>query len=406
VSETAENRGWVSRLIRAAMILVFAIALLEVLVRLFVFPDWRALSPQILKPHPVFLRFSAPDLDVRQYDPPNFDVRIQTNSMGFRDRREGFDKDLAGIWLCGGSNMFGTGVNNDETMEANVERHGFRAANIAAEGSQIEIEARVIRYLTAQGHKPRAVVCVITTPGGIYDFADRIRQFDEPLPDMDSTAKPMAKLQGAADILSYTVNSVIPITEPGTAFSILALKARMVKSSAIYGATKYGVGEIPPLYNWMMSKGYIAEADLHISGQPGLYLKDPDEASRRRITNMAAFVTRLRDFVRDELGVPFGIVLVPTQHQIYPDKFDRYTSHFGLDRDAYDLSLPNRWMAAALEENGIPVLDLRPPLLARNGEQLTFTNNGHLNPRGQEIAGEAVADWIENALGITPEATQ
>lgn len=408
MSETAENRGWVSRLIRAAMILVFAVAALELAVRLFVFPDWRALSPQILIEHPVFLRFSGPDLTVRQYDPPNFDIVVETNDKGFRDRRTGFDKDLAGLWLCGGSNVFGTGVNNDETMEAQLEKHGFRVANIAAEGSQIEIETRVMRYLMREGHKPKAVVCAITTPGAIYDTVDKgwLQRFDDPLPDEDSIAKPVAAIESAADTLWFAVNRVVPITEDGTAFSILAAKARLVKSSAIYGALKYGVGEIPPLYNWMRSKGYIADSDLHISGQPGLYLKDLPESEERRIANMGKFLVRVRDMIRDRLGVPFGIVLVPTQHQVYPAKFDKYLAHFGLDPAAYDLSLPNRRMSEMLSEAGIPSLDLRPPLLARNDEQLTFINNGHLNPRGQEVAAEVIAPWIEDALGITPEATQ
>lgn len=403
MSAITRKNGWTSRIIRFLLVVVFIVSLAEMITRVIIFSDWRALSPQILKPHPIFLRFSAPDLSIRQYDPPNFDVRIETNSFGFRDRREGFDEDLAGVWLCGGSNVFGTGVENEETMAAQIEQHGYRVANLAAEGSQMEIEARVIRYLAAQGYKPKAVICVITTPGGIYDFADRIKQFDVPLPSAESAAMPMEKLQGAADLFAFTVNSVIPITEPGTAFSVLALKARMVKSSAVYGAAKYGVGEFPVFYRWLMSRGYIADADLHISGHTDLYALQLEAMSTRRIANMGRFVKRLKNYVDSELQVPFGIVLVPTQHQIYPEKFDYYLDHFGLDPDAYDLALPNKRMIAVLEAAGIPTLDLRPRLLARNAEKLTFINNGHLNPRGQEVAAGEVAAWLASRLGIRSE---
>lgn len=384
------------------MVLIFLVAALELFIRLFVFPDWRDLSPQILKPHPVFLRFSAPDLSVRQYDPPNFDVLIETNSLGFRDRRDGFDEDLAGLWLCGGSNVFGTGVNNDETMAAQIERFGYRVANIAAEGSQIEIEARVIRYLIREGFRPKAVICAITTPGAIYDTVEKgwLQQFDAPLPDADAVAKPVADIRSAADRLWFAVNSVVPITEDGTAFSVLAAKARLVKSSAIYGALKYGVGEIPALYDWLRQRGYIADSDLHISGEADLYLKDLPAMQVARVANMGRFLVRVRDLVQDQLGVPFGIVLVPTQHQVYPAKFARYLAHNGLNPTDYDLSLPNRRMEEMLSAYGIPSLDLRAPLLARNDEALTFINNGHLNPRGQEVAAETIAPWIASTLGI------
>ncbi|MEQ9199573.1 MAG: hypothetical protein RLN80_06260 [Rhodospirillales bacterium] len=402
MKDTAVHTGWVSRLLSAGMVLIFLVAALELFIRLFVFPDWRDLSPQILKPHPVFLRFSAPDLSVRQYDPPNFDVLIETNSLGFRDRRDGFDEDLAGLWLCGGSNVFGTGVNNDETMAAQIERFGYRVANIAAEGSQIEIEARVIRYLIREGFRPKAVICAITTPGAIYDTVEKgwLQQFDAPLPDADAVAKPVADIRSAADRLWFAVNSVVPITEDGTAFSVLAAKARLVKSSAIYGALKYGVGEIPALYDWLRQRGYIADSDLHISGEADLYLKDLPAMQVARVANMGRFLVRVRDLVQDQLGVPFGIVLVPTQHQVYPAKFARYLAHNGLNPTDYDLSLPNRRMEEMLSAYGIPSLDLRAPLLARNDEALTFINNGHLNPRGQEVAAETIAPWIASTLGI------
>lgn len=396
------HTGWISRLIRCCLVLIFAVAALELFVRLFVFPDWRDLSPQILEPHPVFLRFSAPDLSARQYDPPNFDVLIETNSLGFRDRREGFEQDLAGLWLCGGSNVFGTGVNNDETMASQIEKFGYRVANLAAEGSQIEIETRVMRYLMREGFRPKAVICAITTPGAIYDTVDKgwLQQFDAPLPEADAIAKPVAKIQSAADRLWFAVNRVVPITEDGTAFSVLAAKARLVKSSAIYGALKYGVGEIPPLYDWLRQRGYIADSDLHISGEADLYLKDLPEKQVVRLANMGRFLVRLRDLVQERLGVPFGIVLVPTQHQVYPARFTKYLAHNGLNPAAYDLSLPNRRLAEILSASGIPSLDLRPPLLARNDEALTFINNGHLNPRGQEVAAEYIAPWIASALGV------
>lgn len=405
MNDTITHTGWISRLIRFGIVVIFLVAALELFMRLFIFPDWRDLSPQILKPHPVFLRFSASDLSVRQYDPPNFDILVETNSIGFRDRREGFADDLAGLWLCGGSNVFGTGVNNDETMAAQIEKFGYRVANIAAEGSQIEIETRVMRYLMREGFRPKAVICAITTPGAIYDTVDKgwLQQFDDPLPEADAIAKPVAKIQSAADRLWFAVNRVVPITEDGTAFSVLAAKARLVKSSAIYGALKYGVGEIPPLYNWLRQRGYIADSDLHISGDPDLYLKDLPEKQVVRVANMGRFLVRVRDLVRDRLGVPFGIVLVPTQHQVYPAKFARYLAHNGLNPADYDLSLPNRRMAEMLSANGIPSIDLRPPLLARNDETLTFINNGHLNPRGQEVAAENIALWIASALGIEAE---
>ena len=401
------GRKWPRRVGVLALAGLLVVAATEVAFRVIVFPDWRSLSPQILVPHPVFLRFSASNLVLRQYDPPNFDVTIRTNSRGFRDREQGFEEDLAGVWLCGGSNVFGTGVNNEETMAAQIEKAGHRVANLAAEGSQIEIETRVIRHLMREGHRPKAVICVITTPGAIYDTVEKgwLDRFDDPLPKADGLVKKVAKIRSAADLFWHTVNEVVPITEQGTIFSVLAVKARLVKSSATYGWLKYGVSEIPAAFEWFRRKGIVADADHHISGRPELYLKEIPEPQIRQIRNMVRFVGRLRDLIRTELHVPFGVVLVPTQHQIYPEKFDKYVSHFGLTRESYDLSLPNKRMSKALEDIGIPALDLRPALLSRNDEALTFINNGHLNPKGQNVAAAEIVPWIERKLGVTPVAS-
>ena len=151
-----------SPIIAVAASLVVVIALVEVLFRTVVFPEWKALSFVQFVKHPVYGTFQKSNLRVRRYNPFNYDVVNTTNSLGFRDREEGFTEDLAGVWLAGASNSYGGFVEDDETLAARLQALGYKVANLSSEGHSWGQQARVIRHLASQGYHPQAVIVEMT----------------------------------------------------------------------------------------------------------------------------------------------------------------------------------------------------------------------------------------------------
>lgn len=400
VIDTKPGAGFVRKLLLSVVFALLLVGLAEISFRWIIFPEWKLLSQRLHVEHPVYLRFNAPNVSVRQFDPPSFDAIVTTNAGGFRDRRIGFEKDLAGIWVCGGSTTFGSGIEDDDIFAAKLEEYGYRIANLSAEGSQIVIESRVIRDLARRGHRPRAVICVITTPGGIKPFGDQLGEFDRPLPENGAGRRTTDK--SAIRVLTDTIEDVLPANSPGYLFSGIALKTRLVKNSAIYGAVKFGVGRVPALHKLSLDLGLRRDADLHMSGRPGLFAKELNTKLRERIDGMAAFTARLDKWIQDYLGVPFSIVILPSHHQIHPEKFAKYLRHTGRRAVDYDINLANSRFIRALRDRGLKVLDASPALIAANDRSLTFANNAHLNRAGHAIVARSIAGWLEDELDISP----
>jgi lysophospholipase L1-like esterase len=63
----------------------------------------------------------------------------------------------------------------------------------------------------------------------------------------------------------------------------------------------------------------------------------------------------------------------------------------------YDIELPQAYLRLFARERGIPYIDLLPVLRAhvqRTNERLYLAGDTHLNNRGHELVGEALADWF------------
>jgi hypothetical protein len=86
------------------------------------------------------------------------------------------------------------------------------------------------------------------------------------------------------------------------------------------------------------------------------------------------------------------IVLMPTKEQVYRDLSEPL---LGAEKLAL-LDQPYQMMLDFCAAENLTCLDLLPILqpYAADGEQLYFTTDMHLNPRGNEILAEALAAWI------------
>jgi hypothetical protein len=138
------------------------------------------------------------------------------------------------------------------------------------------------------------------------------------------------------------------------------------------------------------------------------YLTDPPpvvqeglEISRRAFGNIAE---RARG-----IGAQTGVVLMPARFQVNDVDYRQLSA---IVRDAggeLDRNAASRRFHDALAPLGLPMVDLQPMLFAQpNREGLFFQHTVHLTPRGHEIVGAALFDFLQaNGLVIgapTPRA--
>ena len=112
----------------------------------------------------------------------------------------------------------------------------------------------------------------------------------------------------------------------------------------------------------------------------------PDVAIEARDATLAA-LDRIHERLLG-LGIGLYVAAIPTSEQVYAVK---------MTGPGYDLSLPQRFVAAHAAAHGIPFLDLLPALrdFARaSGWRPYLRRDTHLNNRGHALVGLTLARWL------------
>jgi len=101
----------------------------------------------------------------------------------------------------------------------------------------------------------------------------------------------------------------------------------------------------------------------------------------------------------------FGLMIVPTRAQVYPDAWKALMlGAEGRDRD-YDQMGPNNLLGGIAGRTSTPLLDLTPTFReagrARGAAPLYFAHDQHWTAAGHELAARAMADWLKRS-GLIP----
>ena len=213
----------------ATLLILFA--LLEIAFSRFVFPDWRIVSRVPFRTHPIYNTFQKPNLEIRRYNPPNYDVINRTNSLGFRDREKGFTKDLNSIWISGLSNSY-AGFVADEKGYSRVlqDRYGHKNALLASEGHVLPNQVAVMRHLHSQGYKPETVILELTLNNVLRSYADGMAALEKPLfvPKMIAATKTSERALDGLTRRAWTVWTRL------LSIDFIGAKLRLINNSAIY----------------------------------------------------------------------------------------------------------------------------------------------------------------------------
>lgn len=384
----------ISRLSHWTVAALLGLAVVELLFRLVIFPGWRDLNHDMYRPHPVFGIYTRPDLNIHRLKPGNWDVRVHTNALGMRGRAEDMTAELAGLWIMGDSNTFGGYLNDDEVYSARLAGFGLRAANLASEGHAVDRQARVLRWLVAEGRRPRAVVAAVSLYHGIKPYQGAVEDLSRPLPQGEAAVAPGGAVRRLRDGVLNTLDGL-----PRNGF---AMRVFLGSNSALYNWVKSGIMGIPALRAWTLRHGLRTDLDMVYAFDLDLLRPlDPGNPALGDVRATADLLAAMGDLVHRELGVPFGVILLPTHHQIHPAAFARWRSANHLDGDDLDPVRPLTALEDELRRRGVAVTD---PLAALRASPVRtiFPDDGHLNATGHRIVAEHLAAWLPSALGVEP----
>jgi len=381
------------RLLKSLVWIALIVGGLELAARHVLFPQYTAMLPDMYWQHPVLGHYNKPNLTVRRYNPMNYDVTNRTNSIGMRGLEENRKKELAGVWVAGGSNTFGGYIEDDDVFPAALSRHGISAANLASEGHSISHQTAMIRMLWKQGYRPKAVILVLTMYYAIADHSRGLRELRMPVVDntvVSSVKKPTARENLRLAVMGF--GEALP-----TRFQ--SLRARLLRSSALYGWFKVGIMGIPALRDWTLRNGF--RNDLDFVRNFDLDLLRPlttDNAAGKKVVSTANYVAAVRSLVEDQFGVPFGVLLLPAHHQLHPDNFKRFVDHYGLGAEDLDPLRPLSALKRELRQRGVKTLDAFPSLRDSGIRRFTFPDDGHLTAPAHAVVAKVLAGWLKDGM--------
>lgn len=386
----------IGRILKSLVWIALIVGGLELAARHVLFPQYTAMLPDMYWKHPVLGHYNKPNLTVRRYNPMNYDVTNRTNSIGMRGLEENREKELAGVWVAGGSNTFGGYIEDDDVFPAAMRRYGIWAANLASEGHGISHQTAMMRMLQKQGSQPKAVILVLTMYYSIADHSPGLRELGSPV--VDHMAVSTVQRPTARD------NLRLAVADFGGAFptGFQAVRARFLRSSALYGWFKVGIMGIPALRDWTLRNGFRNDLDFVQNFDLELLrpLKDGTDALQK-IHSTAIYVAAVRTMVENEFGVPFGVLLLPAHHQLHPKNFKRYVDQYGLGAENLD---PLRALSALkreLRERGVKTLDAYPALRDSGIQRFTFPDDGHLAPPAHAVVAKLLAGWLKAEMPST-----
>jgi len=340
----------------AAIVLASSLCLAaaEVVLRLLDYPP-AAFSPWIRSEHLGFQL--APSLQTRMTG-PEYDVAVETNSLGFRDD-EIAPKQGTRILLLGDSFAMGYGVERGQIFADIVERDlGVDVVDAATGGYEIVHQVQVMKEY-GKSLKPDLVVYALYL-GNDLAWNDQWQRGN------DGTLR--------------SISRQYPVRQP-----------REIKLLRLLRNVFYGVKAKEK--EWLPFEGYLGLCERNLNDEAR---KDYDEAT--------ALVVELAQQVR-ELNVPLLVVFVPYRSMVEQEARAALAAKVP-DLDArYDLARPGREMDERLGKLGIDHADSTAFLTKwheREGAGLFFPVDGHLNVEGHRAMAAFLEPLLRERVAAVP----
>jgi len=374
------DQGALSRLFVAlttlAVSLFLSLCAAEILVRM-VSPQPRlVIEPGgFYSPDPPGRYRLSPGYRGRIYNRAEYSNAIRINEAGLRGPE--IEKSAEGslrVLVVGDSFVFGVGVEDNETFTALLPVDLSRAG-IEAEGLNAGIPAFGIpdaeSWLRRHGAElnPDVVVVAVFLGNDLVDAS----------PDREE--------------ILLVDGLLVPSQSAG------GLKAWLHRHSHLYVAIK-GLFEQPG-FQPLRSKLGLGEPwkVRTLREELGVYRKSADLDLKPSVDATDEALAGLRD-LSSELGFELLAVLIPSEIQLDPKRWQGSLARLGLDPAAYDPTTPTRIFERLLARHEIPTLDLGPAFAAglSRGEELYFKFDRHWTVEGHQLAADELTRFMAPLL--------
>jgi lysophospholipase L1-like esterase len=317
--------------------------------------------------------------------PGSFRVRVLCNTRGLRDRERPFEKPAGTrrIVCLGDSYLWGYGVENDETLPANLEQllPGVEAINLGANGYStvqklVRLETEGLRY------DPDWVVL-------LFCWNDLEDNFDD-----KKGGRPVA--EWSSDGVVRIVNR--PVRSPWKP----ALAQWMAHHSRLYLYVAYRIklardailrsrAEARPAPTGAAGAG----ADQMKFSEVSFYLGEARPALNRAWETLRQLLVMVRDLAARH-DARLLVVHVADQRDVDPVAQHELIRETGQPAGAFDWDRTGRTLMEMCAGEGIESVDLAPAFRAQPDPSALFLKrNRHWNAAGQRLAAEVVAGRLQ-----------
>ncbi len=262
------------------------------------------------------------------------ETRVSTDGDGFRSVPAQLGKPR--IFVQGRSNVFGSGVSDDETYPWQLAEQAGVATFNGAHG-------KLLSTLSRPGLEDVRLVVDVYHERNLSTRALARQQYTL----SGASLAPYAPL--ASSNLDHWRAMMRPIVRPG--WWLPDIIARQLRRLA------------------------MDFKEFHLFGSRP-YLAVPYRTDNSALSDVVAIMAQRRQVI-ESLGLDYLALVIPSKLSVYqPELIDQQTLQRG------------RNIVAELQGNGFPVVNLFPAFMSEGGSELIFQYDSHWNARGQALAAE------------------
>lgn len=386
-------KPWIRRLLKIAVTAILTLLVCEGVVRLFGAGGTTLTRGSLHTYDPDAGWICLPDLDAHYTQPGSFNVRVQCNSRGLRDREHNPAKPegVRRIVVLGDSFMWGYGVTNEEMFSSVLEAAlpGTETINLGVNGYStvqelVRLETEGVRYTPDW-----AVV--------MFCWNDLEDNFDD-----KKGGRPVARL--AADGTLHIDNRPVrrqwksPVTQwfrrnsrlfSFTEYCLALIKARR-KAKRLVDSVNAAAGVAPPRPGTGEERAWSMEFSML-----DIYARPRPEMDRAWQA-VSRILARIRKVMADH-GGRVVVAFAPSMETMTRERFTREVEDLASGQSSLEIHIdrPSRRLGDICRDLGIPYVDLNPVFRGQKDPlSLYLKANYHWNAAGHRLAGETTARKI------------
>lgn len=393
---------WFKKFLSILLLLGFGFGLTGLVVELGV-RLWFPVSDFFWDTHPVLGVKLMGGKRGRFVRPGLFDVQVDTNSHGFRDRERNYAKlpALKRIAALGDSYVEALQVPIENTLTANLEQK-MRAKGLAAEALNLGVSG----YGTGREYLMLREYGVKYNPDLVLMFfvGNDLLNNNGRLEGLPYVPYPLLRPDGNLSRDGAGEPRFTQIHDSSSPFSLVT--AFLGQYSNAYRFFRTMFERSPTIHSLLFRFGITSTPPA--SGRPrrdnlGLFeiyrVAENDSLSESwRLTEALLLeVKRLSDKHRAR----FAVVLVPAPWEVYPEDWEQMLRRMppGIAGEL-DLNKPSRRMVNFLDSRGIAYVDLLPAFRAKaaTSPRLFFRGDNHWTAEGHALAADQLVEPVAKLL--------